>query len=209
MSWRNLPNPGPASCSIIAAAVSRSPSSAWINAIALVVAGCGRAAAAQCGGRRLERSCSPRCHHTGNIWARRRCRRGGCRPAGPAAGLVGERLAVGEAALHDRPQRAELDRVGEQEGLVQPFGQLGMGVELPIGGGDVAILEQVGESPPDWPTPPARARWPRAPVSGIAPRRRDAARSCPAPLGVPPAVDRQRQCRLDHEAAGPSPRPPR
>ena len=107
-----------------------------------------------------------------------------------------------EASLHDRPQGAELRRVGEQERLVQALGQLGMGVELAVGGGDVAVFEQVGEAPP-------AGRHGELELVGLE-RQRPALRRVGEallevvrpPLGVPSAVDGQRQRRLIAQPPG-------
>ena len=149
MSWRNFRRPGAASCSTNAAAVSRSPSSAWINAIALGGRGVRRGRAQ---GRAQERvellvldALPPHGEHLGAVHGagQRISSSMGLQPS-----VGGQRLAVRETALHVRPQRAELRGVGEEERLVEALGELGVGVEFAVGGGHVAVLEKIGEPPP-------------------------------------------------------------
>ena len=95
MSWRNLLKPGAASCSTIAAAVSRSPSSAWINAIALVVDGCGGAARKRRAQEVVEllvlAALPPHREHLGAVDGAGERVPG---PLGLLASVVGERFAV-------------------------------------------------------------------------------------------------------------------
>ena len=210
MSWRNLPKPGAASCSTIAAAVSRSPSSAWISAIALGGRGVRRGRAQGCAQECVEllvlAALPPHGEHLGAVDGAGE-RVSGSLGLQPSVG--GERLAVRETALHDRPQRPELGGVGEQERLVEALGQLGVGVELAVGGGHVAVLEKVGEPPPTGRHGELELvglERQRPALCGVGEALLEVVRP---PLGVAAAVDRHAPGSTGRASAAPSPLLPR
>ena len=128
--------------------------------------------------------------------SRTRLRRAGFQLGGPAIGhrRRAPRRHAKRPCMFAR-KRPELGGVGEEERLVEALGQLGMGVELAVGGGHVAVLEEIGEPPAtrrDGELELVRLERQVPALGGVSEALLEVVR---APLGVAAAVDRHRQRR--------------